>query len=58
MLRFLQILLDLGGYQVPSMMHDAKVCLGIASLGEKITETCFPQVRSTRNYSLNATVID
>jgi hypothetical protein len=47
MLCIYQIVLDLGGYQVPSMMHDAKVCLGIASLGEKITETCFPQVRCT-----------
>lgn len=38
------IQLEVQGYEFPSLLHDSRVCLGLASHGERIMEQCFDQV--------------
>ena len=38
------IQLEVTGYEFPSLLHDSRICLGLASHGERIMEQCFDQV--------------
>lgn len=46
----LEIRLRLNGYSVPSMLHDSRICLGLASQGERVAETCFQQTSSSLEF--------
>lgn len=44
----LDIVVDVRGYRnLPSRFHDSRICLGLASHGEQVLESCFEQVRAT-----------
>ena len=36
--------LEVKGYEFPSLLHDSRICLGLASHGERVMEQCFDQV--------------
>ena len=41
----LDIVMDVRGYRnLPSKFHDSRICLGLASHGERVLESCFEQV--------------
>ena len=41
----LDIVIDVRGYHnLPSTFHDSRICLGLASHGERVLESCFEQV--------------
>jgi len=43
----LDIVVDVRGYHnLPSTFHDSRICLGLASHGERILESCFEQVNA------------
>lgn len=43
----LDIEIDVRGYHnLPSKFHDSRICLGLASHGERVLESCFEQVNN------------
>lgn len=43
----LDIVVDVRGYHnLPSTFHDSRICLGLASNGERVLESCFEQVNA------------
>jgi hypothetical protein len=42
----LDIEIKVSGYNLPSVLRDSKICLGLASNGKRVMETCFEQTHA------------
>jgi predicted O-linked N-acetylglucosamine transferase (SPINDLY family) len=64
----LEIKVSVEGYDLPSILRDSKICLGLAVEGERIMETCFEQtfdkvfhatgLAAGQNYMLRVVLFD
>jgi predicted O-linked N-acetylglucosamine transferase (SPINDLY family) len=64
----LEIQVSVEGYDLPSVLRDSKICLGLAVEGERIMETCFEQtshhvwhasgLAAGQNYMLRVVLFD
>jgi protein O-GlcNAc transferase len=47
----LDIELEVHGYDVPSLLRDSKICVGLASEGKRVMETCFDQTHNMKYHA-------